>query len=150
MRKTINASPPAGGPVDQSAPSNTPLPSGKPDRGSPHERSNELEDVLDQLSFGSDHTKTAEALQAFGRAAELALFHRLETGDYWKRMAAYEVLEIIGSEASIPVLQAAVLNRSRSEQRRAKQALDAVRERISSSNANYGSAVESLRVFESE
>ena len=71
-----------------------------------------------------------------------------DTSDEATRTAIYGVLGKIGTGASVFVLQQALLERTESEQQLAKQALDAVYERIKALPAEHGSPVNSHRIFQ--
>jgi hypothetical protein len=83
-----------------------------------------------QLGDPASRHQAVLQLQSFGVAAEPAVIHLLGRADAPTRMAAYDVLTVIGDEASKEVLQAAFLKRSGPEQFTAQRALNAVTDRV--------------------
>lgn len=105
------------------------------------------DDWARRLSDPRERATAIDTLISIGPAAEPMILGGLQNSDRATRSAIYRILEKIGTQASVMPLQTAMLERGAVEQAEAKQAIDAIYERIVGSSGESGSEVNAMRIF---
>jgi hypothetical protein len=93
----------------------------------------EIARCVDRLTYPALRHEAKLELQSFGSVAEPDVIRLVKRADTASRIAAYEVLGVIGNESSRDLLQLAYLERTGPEQFAAQRALEAVLGRVRSS-----------------
>ena len=104
--------------------------------------------LVEQLQSAEQRDSASASLKALGPAAELPVLSALNSTDYETRMAAYQVLEHIGTEKGLGLVEQQYLQRFGLEQTAAKSALDAIWRRLGDSTVEAQPSARSLRLFE--
>jgi HEAT repeat protein len=88
-----------------------------------------VEPLAERLTVGIDRIGAAKALKAIGPAAEQSVLQHIEHPERSIRLQIYQLLQHIGTEASVPALEQAVLSETQGNVVWAKKALEAAQRR---------------------
>lgn len=103
---------------------------------------------VEQLQVTGRRDAAIATLSTLGPAAERDVLAALESTNYEVRMAAYKILESVGTRTSLETIERLYLQRSGREQSAAKSTLDAIWQRLGDSAVGQQPSARSIRHFQ--